>query len=215
MIKKNKAKIIITSLLTVLPIAAGLILWNRLPEKIPTHFNVAGEPDGASSKAFAVFGLPLFLLAVHLFCVFMTSVDPKKKNISEKAFGAILWLCPAISFLISVITYGFALGTEFSVNKAFMLFFSVIFIIIGNYMPKCKQNYSFGIRISWTLNSVENWNKTHRFAGRLWVTGGVLLAVISLINANFIIFSAFIAVLVATPVIYSFAYYKKHIEEKD
>ncbi|MGN0573860.1 MAG: DUF1648 domain-containing protein, partial [Acutalibacteraceae bacterium] len=73
MIKKNKIKIIITSLLTVLPIAAGLILWNRLPEKIPTHFNAAGEPDGTSGKAFAVFGIPLFLLAVHLFCVFMTS----------------------------------------------------------------------------------------------------------------------------------------------
>lgn len=215
MIKKNKTKIIITSLLTVLPIAAGLILWNRLPEKIPTHFNIAGEPDGTSGKAFAVFGIPLFLLAVHLFCVFMTSVDPKKKNISEKAFGAVLWLCPAVSFLISEITYGFALGAEFSVNKAFMLFFSAIFIILGNYMPKCKQNYSFGIRISWTLNSVENWNKTHRFAGRLWVSGGVLLAVISLIKANFIIFSAFLAALVAAPMIYSFAYYKKHIEEKN
>lgn len=215
MIKKNKAKIIITSLLTVLPIAAGLILWNRLPEKIPTHFNIAGEPDGTSGKAFAVFGIPLFLLAVHLFCVYMTSVDPKKKNISEKAFGAVLWLCPAISFLISEITYGFALGAKFSVNKAFMLFFSAIFIILGNYMPKCKQNYSFGIRISWTLNSVENWNKTHRFAGRLWVSGGVLLAVISLIKANFIIFSAFLAALVAAPMIYSFAYYKKHIEEKN
>ncbi|MGN0546282.1 MAG: SdpI family protein [Acutalibacteraceae bacterium] len=215
MIKKNKAKIIITSLLTVLPIAAGLILWNRLPEKIPTHFNIAGEPDGTSGKAFAVFGIPLFLLAVHLFCVYMTSVDPKKKNISEKAFGAVLWLCPAISVLISEITYSFALGAEFSVNKAFMLFFSAIFIILGNYMPKCKQNYSFGIRISWTLNSVENWNKTHRFAGRLWVAGGVLLAVISLIKANFIIFSAFLAVMVAAPMIYSFAYYKKHIEEKN
>lgn len=215
MIKKNKTKIIITSLLTVLPIAAGLILWNRLPEKIPTHFNIAGEPDGTSGKAFAVFGIPLFLLAVHLFCVFMTSFDPKKKNISEKAFGAVLWLCPAISVLISEITYSFALGAEFSVNKAFMLFFSAIFIILGNYMPKCKQNYSFGIRISWTLNSVENWNKTHRFAGRLWVSGGVLLAVISLIKANFIIFSAFLAVMVAAPMIYSFAYYKKHIEEKN
>ena len=53
----------------------------------------------------------------------------------------------------------------------------VLFMIIGNYLPKCKQNYTMGIKLPWTLDDEENWNRTHRFAGFLWVAGGVVIAI--------------------------------------
>ena len=36
MIKRNKWILFVTSLVTLLPLAVGLILWNRLPEQMPT-----------------------------------------------------------------------------------------------------------------------------------------------------------------------------------
>ena len=84
MIKKNLKTMILTSIIILAPIVAGLILWDKLPAELATHFGENGEPNGWSSKEFTVFGMPLFLLAVHWFCVAFTGVDPKNKNISDK-----------------------------------------------------------------------------------------------------------------------------------
>ena len=68
-----------TSVITLLPVFIGLFLWNQLPDSVATHFGLNNQPDGYSSKAFAVFGLPLILLAVHLVCVVATNIEPKSK----------------------------------------------------------------------------------------------------------------------------------------
>ena len=76
MIKKNKGALILTSLVLLVPILVGLLLWDRLPEQIPSHWGINGEVDGWSSKAFAVFGFPCILLAMHWVCVLISSADP-------------------------------------------------------------------------------------------------------------------------------------------
>ena len=83
MIKQNKKLLLLTSVITLLPVFIGLFLWNQLPDSVATHFGLNNQPDGYSSKAFAVFGLPLILLAVHLVCVVATNIDPKSKDINK------------------------------------------------------------------------------------------------------------------------------------
>ena len=85
MLKKNKWMMLVTSLLILLPIAAGLILWEQLPEQLPIHWNAAGEVDGWCSKTQGVFLMPVVLLAVHWLCVLVTGQDPKNKDKNEKA----------------------------------------------------------------------------------------------------------------------------------
>lgn len=87
MIKQNKKLLLLTSVITLLPVFIGLFLWNQLPDSVATHFGLNNQPDGYSSKAFAVFGLPLILLAVHLVCVVATNIDPKSKDINKKYSG--------------------------------------------------------------------------------------------------------------------------------
>ena len=212
MIKKNLKLLIITSVITLLPILAGLILWNSLPNKIPAHFNIQGVADDWSGKVFAVFGFPVFLLAVHWFCTFVTSLDPKSKNITQKSMGLVLWICPSVSLFISGMIYAYALGAEFSINTACMLFFGFLFVIVGNYIPKCKQNYSIGIKISWTLNDEGNWNYTHRLAGKVWVAGGLLIIATSFLNLLWI-FPTILIIMIAIPVAGSYIYYKKEKSE--
>ncbi len=212
MIKKNLKTLIITSAVTLLPIIAGLILWDKLPESVATHFGINGEADGFTSRAFAVFGLPLFLLAVHWVCTIVTSVDPKKQNIDGKPLTLVFWICPTLSLLVNSIIYAFAMNIKLDISMIMSLFFGVLFIIIGNYLPKCKQNYSLGIKVPWTLNSEENWNYTHRISGKLWVAGGIFIIFTSIFR-NFWVFIVISLLIVIIPVILSYSYHKKHSQE--
>lgn len=208
MIKKNLRTLIITSIVILLPISAGLILWDKLPEEIATHFNAEGIADSFSSKGFTVFALPLFLLVLHWVCVLATSADPKSKNHSDKMLSIAFWICPVISLLIGSIVYTYSMGIDIDIILIMMLFFGVLFIVIGNYLPKCKQNYTIGIKISWTLNDEENWNYTHRISGKLWVAGGVII-LLTAIFKQVRIFVGITALMVIIPFLCSYLYYRK------
>ncbi len=211
MIKNNKWKIIISSAIIFLPIIAGLILWGRLPDELVTHWGVNGEPDGWSSKPFAVFFLPLFLLAIHWLCLFVTSFDKKNANQNKKAMSIVFWICPAISLLTNSAVYAAALGAEFNISAIAPVLCSFMFIIIGNYMPKIKQNSTLGIKVPWTLKDEETWNKTHRLAGKLWVLGGLIMLPVAFLPSliAFISLLVLLFILVLVPTIYSYVIYNK------
>ena len=210
MIKKNLKTLIITSIIILLPILAGLIMWNQLPEQIPSHWNASGEIDGWSSKPFAVFGMPLILLAFQWLCVLGTSADPKKENHPSKVVHLVLWIIPVISTLLHVLTYAVALGQAVQMNVVMPVFVGLVLAIVGNYLPKCKQNYTIGIKIPWTLNSEENWNRTHRFAGRLWLVCGLVIMLTGFFG-GFWIFFGVVLLMVFAPFLYSYWLHRKGI----
>ena len=174
MLKKYKNTLILSSIVTLLPIIVGLLLWKHLPEQIATHWNANGENDGWSTKSFAIFGLPIIMLAAHWICILSTCLDSKAKEQNSKIIHMVLWIMPITSILVSGFTYSVALGIKLNPTIIMSLILGLTFIILGNYMPKCTPNHSIGVRIRYTLRNNENWNKTHRMAGKLWVAGGIL-----------------------------------------
>ena len=84
MIKENRKTLIIASIVTVLPILAGVMIWDRLPDMMATHFGLDNQANGFSSKPVAVFGIPLFCLALLWAAALFTSGDPRRKNVSRK-----------------------------------------------------------------------------------------------------------------------------------
>lgn len=212
MLKQNKGLLILTSILILLPIATGLLLWNRLPDEIPTHWNAAGEVDGWSSKPMSVFALPCFILAVHWFCTLATCTDPKNKNHTPKMLKLVLWICPVMSILTGTLIYCFAMGIHLDVTVIMPVLMGLMFVFIGNYLPKCKQNYTIGIKVVWALEDSANWNATHRFAGKLWMAGGILIIACSLIFREAIVpfFFAGVLIMALAPTLYSYLYYKRH-----
>lgn len=209
MIKKNKITMIITSVLTVLPIVFGLFMWNILPDTITTHWGINGEPDGWSSKAFTIIFIPIFLLAVHWICIFVTAFCTKEKDAGKKAINMVLWICPVIALVCMSMVYAVALGMNIDIGLIAPLLVGIMFIIIGNYLPKCKRNYVIGIKMPWTLNSDENWYHTHRFGGALWVMGGIVMIVTALLKMPVISFIV-IFLLIIIPIVYSYVYYLKY-----
>lgn len=210
MIKKNLKILIITSVVILLPVLAGVVLWDTLPEQIPTHWNAAGEIDGWSSKPFAIFGLPLMMLAMHWLCVLVTAADPKKANHSNKLIHLVLWIIPIISVALFVLSYVAALGTEVRMEMVMPLLVGLVLTIVGNYLPKCKQSYTIGIKIPWTLHSEENWNRTHRFAGRLWLVCGLGIMLTAFVG-GFWFFLPIVLVMVLAPTVYSYLLHRKGI----
>lgn len=208
MLKKYKILLIITSVIILLPAVAGLIMWNDLPDSMATHFGINGNADGYSSKAFAVIGLPLIILGLHLLCFFITRLDPKKRNIHDKAMVLVLWVCPSVSVICSLATYSHALDIPIPFVTIIIVFMGILFAVIGNYLPKCKQNYTVGIKVPWTLADEEIWNKTHRFAGFLWIIGGILILATAFLQ-SFVIFISITMLMVIVPFVYSIVIYKK------
>lgn len=207
--KEFKTTIILTSLITIIPMLVGVVLWEQLPDTIATHFGTDNVANGWSSKPFTVFGLSGILLVAQWICAFAILNDPKKKNISNKVFGLILWIIPVISLIIYAQIYAIALGYQVDVGLFTNLIVGILFVAIGNYLPKCKQNYTVGIRLPWTLSSEENWNRTHRFASWIWILGGVVFILNAFLQLEWIL--AIIIVLVVFPAAYSFLLYRKGI----
>jgi len=212
MFKHHKTTLLLSSLLIILPTAAGLLLWHKLPDTIATHWNASGVADGYSSKGFAVLGIPLFLLAFHWLCIVLTSLDKKVKEQNRKAITLVLWIIPCISLVVETLILITALGCQSDITVWFSLLIGVMFLVIGNYMPKCTQNRYIGIKLPWTLASEENWYATHRLAGRLWVFGGFLFFLLPFlpVKFRFIPVLPIILLMVLIPTVYSYLFYKKH-----
>lgn len=209
--KYSKMQLIITSVVILIPVIVGLFLWNKLPDRVVTHWNGNGEPDGWSSKGFAVFGMPLILLAAHWVAIFFTTHDPRNKYQNRKILDMIILLMPIASLGFCDAAYAVALGYEVNINMIACALLGVLFILIGNYLPKCKQNYTIGIKVIWALDDEENWNKTHRLAGKLWVIGGlvVLVSAFVAIDYFFYVLLAMSVIMVLVPILYSYIFYKK------
>ena len=215
MLKKNKWMMILSSLLILLPLAVGLILWDQLPEQMPIHWNTAGEVDDWCSKPLAVFLLPAALLVVHWLCVVVTGLDPKNKNKNEKAKALIFWLVPVLSLVVNSMTYASALGRDVNVQTLLPVFLGFVFVVIGNYLPKCSRNSTIGLKLPWTLHSDENWNATHRLTGKLWIPGGVAMAATVFLpeSLSFWAMLAIAAVIVFVPTGYSYWFYRTYEEQ--
>ena len=200
---------LMTTLLCLLPLALSAFLYERLPSQIPIHFNLAGQADNYAPKVVGAFILPLLLALTNILLQFVLNNDPKHEQ-GQPLREMSKWILPILSLLLTPITLFKALGYDVRIEKVAPVLFALLFLVIGNYLPKCKHNYTVGIKVPWTLASEENWNRTHRFAGWLWSVASFFLLV-SALSEWFvpIIFILVIGVMGVGPVVFSFLLYRK------
>lgn len=161
-------------------LAVGLLAWDRLPDRVPVHWNFRGEADRWGSPGEVIFLLPgTGLLILGLLAVLPT-VDPKRENhaLHSSAYvltgNAVLVFLAALHLLILAVSAGY----EIRMNRVLAIGIGVLLMVIGNVLTQARQNWFFGIRTPWTLTSERSWRATHRLGGRLWVAGGLLLVLV-------------------------------------
>lgn len=219
-IKENLFSFVLSIVVMLIPMLAGSVLWNQFPDQIPIHWNLQGQIDGYGSKALAVFGLPLILITMDIVLVLLVAYLAKDA-VSNKLFNVIMWIEPLVGVLVGIVTYVVALGGDVDVVFLCQLYVGLIYIVIGNYLPKARPNPYVGIRVKWTMESKRNWEKTHRFSAKLVVVLGVFLifsALTGLLSklgdaiALIVLAVAFTGSIVAM-IVYSYRYYVNHHEE--
>lgn len=200
-------------LLLLLPFALTAYFWNQIPETIPTHWGIDGQADGWSEKGWSVFFLPLVTIGSYLLLVFTPYIDPKRKTDNrQKALRALRVVMPLVLTGIYMVMLLQWIGYTFNVGRAIYLVIAMLFLLIGNYMQALKPNYFIGIRTPWTLESEEIWRKTHRFGGKLWVYGSLVMIALWFIlgdTATAPVFLVGILSLAFLPIGYSFYLFMK------
>ncbi|MCH5211937.1 MAG: SdpI family protein [Oscillospiraceae bacterium] len=194
-----------------LPIVLGGFLYNKLPDKVATHFDMNFKPDDYSPKWQAVFVIPTFMLLLNAFMWFIFEADPKKAAINGKMKSIARGLIPVISCFMQGAILLNAVDENTNLIRFIPLVIGLLMIVVGNYMPKCKQNYTMGIKLPWTLASEENWNRTHRLAGKLFIIAGFALALFTFFNIYLYILFAILIIAAAIPAMYSYVLYRKNI----
>ena len=156
------------------------------------------------------------LFFVVMQCVFVAIIfyDNRNRQQNRKVIGMTIWIIPVITLLYNGIVRLVDMGAD--IENLFMAFIyygtGLMFMVIGNYLPKVKQNNTIGIRVIWTLQDEENWSATHRFSGKLWVASGVLCMLCGLFGESIAALVLYIVSIMAAAIViilYSYLFYKK------
>lgn len=160
----------ITSIVCLLPILLGILLWDRLPDTMAIHFNVYGVADNFASKGFVVFGLPILMVALQAICCLINDINACK-NGDRKEFEIVTkWIVPCLTVVLQIITLGYGLGWNLDIRKIVSLIVGIMFLVIGNYLPKFDRIKNYDI-------DTEKVRKINRFIGYETVIMGVLFLI--------------------------------------
>lgn len=205
--------------LILLSFFIGFYFYPILPDQIPMHWNIQGEVDNYAGKLFGIIFMPGLNLALFVLFILLPYIDPRKENYQKfsRVYTIFRWTMHLFFMILYLLTLVYALneGKELpsylSIPFLVPLFVSVLFIIIGNYLGKIKDNFFIGIRTPWTLSSKEVWYKTHRLAGRLFVLSGFLGVIGSFFPGmiSFIMLMGPIMISTIYILIYSYLEYRK------
>lgn len=212
---KNKIKFkkesVISVIFSILLFAlVNLLFYKKMPETLPTHWGFNNKIDGYSSKFTTLITTPLLLIFLNIFSCFMLDNDPKNKDKNNFVITIGKATIPLVMLITFVISVFYGLGKKINVMVIIYIFVGFLLILIGNYLPKTKRNYTVGIKLPWTLNSDENWNKTHRLAGYFFILGGIFFLLTPFIGNEYLIFLTFMIIGII-PAIYSFYLYKNGV----
>lgn len=210
---KSKKMRILVYVLAIIPVIALALLYGRLPEQIPTHWNLDGSVtySGKETAWMLVLMAPVFSV---LFDV-LPHIDPRKSNYGRfgKYYDGFCVFMVLFFLVINGITLSEAMYPgKISVSTAVMLMVSVMFIFLGNMMPKIKSNFYFGIKTPWTLSDEDVWNKSQRLSGHLFFWGGLVMLLSTFLLSDYALFAVvmvFVVVTVVVPLVMSYVWYRK------
>lgn len=204
----------IISLISFLsPFALLWYLYDKLPNSVPTHFNMEGIPDGYSDKSSLVWIILFFMAIPYLIFMIIPLIDPKQKL--NKMGGKLRQIKNVIMImfgLIGILIVYSSYNPEIMKTNILLMLIALLFIGLGNYFQTIKPNYFIGIRTPWTLENENVWNKTHKMGGKVWVLGGIILFLLGFIlNADiyFIFFITISLLLAIIPTLYSYLEFKR------
>ncbi len=172
----TKLTITIVMVLIAVSLLAGVLLWNQLPDPMPSHWDANDHVNGYMPKVWGVFMIPLMAMGLLALFMIIPSIDPLKANIAQfrETFNLFIILIITFVFYVYGLTIVWSLGYQnFKMSAALLPFLGILFIFIGYLLRRAKRNFFIGIRTPWTLSSDSVWDKTHQVGSVLFMISGV------------------------------------------
>ncbi|MDZ4181965.1 MAG: SdpI family protein [Candidatus Cloacimonadaceae bacterium] len=186
-----------------------------LDAKVPMHWNIHNEIDGWTSRTMGLLFFPALNVGMFFLFVLMPWYSPWYRKFEERFERVLPSLTTTLLLffsLLSVYSLYIALAGEIPGIRFIMILIGLLFIFLGNILPKVPKNFFIGIKTPWTLSSDLVWEKTHRMGGLLFVLVGLLMIVKGVIlidHSGFQKASAVVALgMLLYPLLYSFIVYK-------
>lgn len=215
---KQNGKKIAMVILAVLPLLMVLAVYGKLPEQVPLHWGIDGSVNryGEKWKLFPLAGMNiLFGILMPL----MAKIDPKRRNYArfQRTYDwMMLWLMGFITVMLWLILAETMEPGRFNMSKWVCAMVAILFISLGNMMPKVKRNYFTGVKTPWALNSDTVWNKTQRLGGKVFVFGGILMLICALCFSPIVAMVMTITVAIGiclVPTVMSYIWYQRELKE--
>jgi uncharacterized membrane protein len=213
---KKKRALILSIILTLFAIAA--YLYPVMPERMISHWNSEGIPDGKTTKFWSLFLMPIISLFLFLMFVFIPKIDPLKKNIEKfrKQFENLILVIIIFLFYIYILTLFWNFGYKFDMNKAIIPATGLFIFYTGTVLEKAKRNWFVGIRTPWTLSSDEVWNKTNKLGAKVFKVAGIV-SFFGMIFTSLAIYFLLVPLLGGVVYIMAYSYfeYQKVVKRKE
>jgi uncharacterized membrane protein len=212
----TRTTLIVSISLVVIGSLVGILLWNRLPDPMASHWNFNDEVDGYIPRLWGVLLMPLItVLMLGIFLV-VPKIDPLKANIAQfrEAFNLFIVLIIAFMVYVYALTIAWNLGaTNFKISMAMLPAMGLLLIFVGYMLRKAKRNFFIGIRTPWTLSSDSVWDKTHKMGSKLFIISG-LLAILGSLFGGYAIWFIFTPLIGSTLflVVYSYILFQQEMD---
>lgn len=196
--KINYKILLVTCIVTLFPIILGLIFYNKLPDTVAIHFDINNNPNGYFSKNAFVFGMPALMVILQIICCMSVDVTDKYPEANRKMKMVGKWIIPILTIVLYVVTAMYAIGNKLDIRKIVMIILGILFVVIGNYLPKTKGQINMLQKIS-----EQEYRKVSKVFGYLMIVNG-LLFIISNLFSQYV--SVFVVCLVIVEIIVLWLY---------
>lgn len=174
--KMNKKRLIITVIVCLLPMLVGAMVYSKIPDQMPIHYNINNQPDQYADKEYALFGIPLFMAGLQIMCACIVGITTKKREKRPKIMNIFEWMVPAMTVGIYLVMIEAQLGSTVYVGQSIGILLGVLFILLGNYLPKMSYLDSYKM-----IHPIPKDEKTFRRYTRIMGYGFVIFGIIAII----------------------------------
>lgn len=192
---------------------ASAVVYSSLPERMPTHWNLKGEVDDWSGRVWGAWMIPVMMVFLWGLMRWLPSIDPRGSNYVKfgGTFEGIMLSVMLFMLGMHAVVLRAALGYPMAMDRVIPVGVGILFVVIGNLLPRARPNWFVGIRTPWTLSSDRVWEKTHRVGGRLFVIGGILMTAAGLFLGDSRVWApgVVIAICALGAVVYSYLEWRK------
>ena len=188
--------------------AMSLAVFQRLPDRMPTHWGMGGEVDGWSDRTFGAFGIPALMLVIWGLCSWLPAIDPRRENYAKfrGTYDVIVAAILGLMLIVHAAVLGVGLGWNVPIPVVISLAVGSLLILVGNLLPRARPNWFVGIRTPWTLSNDRVWDRTHRLGGRVMVVAGLIIAISGFVSSPWpgILVPVVAAGAAVVPIVYSY-----------